>query len=210
MKTFKEFLQEAQYQGSWKNVLKKEPSENAIYTYNEVLDEVKNRMFTKLLNGSSQFKSKLITYNELKLIYDEHKNLGFVRSEKILQKIIDKIVYNFAKLEVNNLLSGHSELDPYLEYEYMYEDEDLITEEEFEDLIDQYVPYDSYSDYGTKWAGEIVLRLIDAKTDDDKIILINHLMDVIHQRSDFSEYFVEGGKNTLMKLSHSNYGVKEE
>lgn len=209
MKYYKQYLLEMQGSTSWKNILKKPISEDATYTYLEIKDDVMRRMFDELLSKRKQ-TFNLIKGAQIKRIYDEHKNLGFIKSEKLLNDIIEKLIKSTAQLETNNLLAGHEQYSAYDEYKEQYGDEeDLISKEDFEELADKYVPWDSYSDFGTKWALEIVGRLIDAKTDDDKIILINHLFDVIHQRGDFAEFYVEGGSQTLSQISGSNYGLEE-
>ena len=42
---------------------------------------------------------------------------------------------------------------------------------------------------------------IETKTDEERIVYMDMFLNVCHQRSDLSEWFVQGGRNTLNKIS---------
>ena len=47
------------------------------------------------------------------------------------------------------------------------------------------------------------LKLLRAKGPEEKLLLIDRMLNVVHQRSDIAEWFVEGGSRALAQLSSS-------
>jgi hypothetical protein len=66
------------------------------------------------------------------------------------------------------------------------------------------------SDYGL----EPLLRLVDqvrrASSPEEKLVLIDQMLNVVHQRSDIASWFVEGGSRALAQLSGSPSNVEEQ
>jgi hypothetical protein len=59
------------------------------------------------------------------------------------------------------------------------------------------------SDYGLKPLEELLVQLLRATTPEEKLLTIDRMLNVVHQRSDIAEWFVEGGSNALAQLSGS-------
>lgn len=57
------------------------------------------------------------------------------------------------------------------------------------------------SDYGLPKLESILLKIMSEKTPEQKLCLIDQFLNVVHQRSDLAAFFIEGGSNTLTKLS---------
>lgn len=207
MISFKHYINEIQNSNSWKALLAKPHSQDAIEDYFDIYRNKLSSMYHELVSGKKQHFN-LIKPDELVRIYKEHQELGFIKSEKLFDKIIQTCIENTAQLRANTLLAGHTNEDPYQTYIDEYNDDTELSEDEFYELADNYVPNDKYSDYGLKWAEDVVIRLIDARNDNQKIILLNHLFDIVHQRSDFSEYYVVGGSSTLSKISGTEKGLE--
>lgn len=80
-------------------------------------------------------------------------------------------------------------------------------------LIDYYYDYYStdedggyiLSDYGLEPLEKYIVQLfkIDENNHNAKLVLIDKMLNVVHQRSDLASWFVEGGSSTLSKLSAS-------
>jgi hypothetical protein len=106
-------------------------------------------------------------------------------------------------------MAGHTErsVEEFIHSEW---DEDFEVDEDWVDeRYDSYAGERGHSDYGLPKAQNILLRLLSAETDEDKIVLLNHLFDVIHQRSDFAAYMVQGGSSALNKISGTEIGLEE-
>ncbi len=57
------------------------------------------------------------------------------------------------------------------------------------------------SDYGLRPLEELLNELLRAKEDSEKIMLVDRMLNVVHQRSDIANWFVEGGSRALEQLS---------
>lgn len=74
--------------------------------------------------------------------------------------------------------------------------------------IDDYVPFFSngqpvLSDYGLDPLLKLAEELVNQTDPKDIIVTINKILDVVHQRSDLAELFIEGGSKTLTNISNN-------
>lgn len=67
---------------------------------------------------------------------------------------------------------------------------------------------DAWSDYGLQPLETIILEYSEDLEPEKVLVLINRALDVTHQRGDLASAFIEGGWNTLSKIS--NYGYINE
>jgi hypothetical protein len=124
-------------------------------------------------------------------------------------KVIDKFVRicteNYSKLYVNTVLMKHDSIDPCCFMQDFYTG---LSPDEIEKWLEDYEDYAvdekgnwRISDYGLE---PIRKYLIDILLTDDynkKLYLIDCILNVCHQRSDLSAWFVEGGRKTLSVLA---------
>jgi len=59
------------------------------------------------------------------------------------------------------------------------------------------------SDYGLKPLEELLVQLLRATSPEEKLLIIDRMLNVVHQRSDIADWFVEGGSHALAQLSGS-------
>ena len=59
------------------------------------------------------------------------------------------------------------------------------------------------SDYGLKPLEDLLSTLLRASSPEEKLLVIDQMLNVVHQRSDIADWFVEGGKQSLAQLSGS-------
>lgn len=59
------------------------------------------------------------------------------------------------------------------------------------------------SDYGLKPLEDLLVELLHASTPEEKLLIIDRMLNVVHQRSDIADWFVEGGSHALGQLSGS-------
>jgi hypothetical protein len=150
---------------------------------------------------------QLISFPRLKKIWEDAARMGFVRDEKGLSAIKNQMITNLIKLEVNTELMGHSQYFP----EEALEDAGRgYTREEFDEKMND--SNDVYftdpksgqwrlSDYGLKPLWDIAQKLARESDDIKKIMYIDQMLNVVHQRSDLASWFVQGGSAALSQLS---------
>ncbi len=59
----------------------------------------------------------------------------------------------------------------------------------------------AWSDYGLEPLMELLKELEDVETPEEKIVVINKIMNVVHQRGDLASAFIQGGYNSLTSIS---------
>lgn len=97
-------------------------------------------------------------------------------------------------------------------------DEDTMSREKFYELLYEKMTerfFDYYmwdtegvkggfiSDYGLEPLVTLAGQLRKATTPEEKLVLIDQMLNVVHQRSDIANWFVEGGSRALAQLSGS-------
>lgn len=172
----------------------------------EKLDEVKREILEGFLqdrkNGIKKQPWTLIPFPRLKKIWEDFMYQGVVRDTRGLDMIQDIIQTNILKLYVNTELSGHSEVDPKYDFEeYGYTERD---KNDFYGYVDKISDY-AFNDFGGRRLGLTTLlgQVRKASTPEEKLPILDQILNVLHQTSDLASYFVEGGSSALSQLSGS-------
>ena len=109
----------------------------------------------------------------------------------------------------------HSFVKTFVEDEYGEElpGRDKFRDELFELMTDRFFVYymndpkgkmgGFISDYGLKPLEDLLADLLRASSPEEKLLTIDRMLNVVHQRSDIAEWFVEGGSRALAQLSGS-------
>jgi len=125
--------------------------------------------------------------------------------DKVIDKIFEIILENYLKLYINTVLFGHDSINPY-HYAECFISEDMI-EDEFDELFEDFEWFACdekcnwrISDYGIEKIGNYVMAILTEDDYNKKMAYIDMVLSVVHQRSDLSSWFVEGGYNTLQGL----------
>lgn len=87
----------------------------------------------------------------------------------------------------------------------IYREKDMITVLDDIGLYDwMKMPDGSYawSDYGLSPIYELLNKYNDSLSPEEILVLINKILDVYHQRGDLSSIFIQGGRETLSKISN--------
>ena len=191
----------------------KESDEDFDYDLYEKLDDVKRDIlmgfFTDRKRGVKEQPWSLVPFARLKKIWEDFMTYGVVRDTRGLDMIQDIIQTNILKLYVNSELVGHSQVDPKYDFEeYGYSEED---KNEFYDYIDKISDH-AFSDFGGRRLGLTTLlgQVRKARTPEERVPIIDQLLNVVHWTSDLASYFVEGGSSALNQLSGSPSQVPAE
>lgn len=128
---------------------------------------------------------------------------GTIFDEEGLDKIADRAMTLIARLYASTELSGHTEGDLRPEAE-----EDLgreFTDEEWDQFLgmleDEKGNY-LLSDFAFKRLHPLYDQLFNAKTSEQKLLILDQIFNVVHQRSDLAGVFVQGGSATLTKIAN--------
>jgi hypothetical protein len=184
----------------------RESDEDIDWDLYEKLDDVKRDILSGFLydkkRGVKKQPWKVIPFPRLRKIWEDFMRTGIVRDTAGLEMIEDIIQTNILKLYVNTELSGHSEVDPDDDFEeYGYTEQD---KENFWDYVHEISDY-AWSDFGGRRLGLTTLlnNMRRARTPEEKVPIIDQILNVVHQRSDLAALFVEGGSAALSQLSGS-------
>jgi ribosomal protein S18 acetylase RimI-like enzyme len=153
----------------------------------------------------------LVPAARLVKIWNDYMSTGFVRDVKGIDMVAEIILTNIAKLNVNTILCGHGTDDPITyasgitgaEYPDDYFDNDNAF---FEDDKGSWL----ISDYALKPLAQDEMKLRQAKNPEQKLQVIDHILNIIHQRSDLAGWFVEGGQATLNRLAGTGDSLKPD
>lgn len=155
----------------------------------DVLEEFK----TKEPDGRQPWP--VVPLGRVKKIWEDYMKTGFVRDEKGIEQIAQRMIANTHRLFANTYLMGHTEQDPKSEFEDFGMDEEAIN---------------NFGDYATDEKGnwrlsDSALRPLQedafelAKTYDpvQQLQIIDRMFGRVHPRSDLAALFIEGGSSSL-------------
>ena len=171
--------------------------------FSEFVGEIAWKMASEFQSGTKTQPWKLVPAQRLIAIWKASAKQGFVRDSKGLAEIAERMVENTARLLVNTELAGHGEQSTQaVLFNYGLDDE--ISGEQIEQFVDWAVDMPTggwrISDYGLESLIGLASQLMDDPTDEEKLVIIDRMLNVTHQRSDLASWFVEGGSATLDRL----------
>lgn len=155
--------------------------------------------------------------------FEQYKNalIEFVRYGKFMRfptKYIDRwckiITQNTLSIQAITELAGHTSylnIDDVNDFFYGDENGNYFSNyHECYEYLDNLGFYDwcqlpdgsdAWSDYGLEPLYKLIMTLEEADTPEQKIVVINKILDVYHQRGDLASAFIEGGSKSLSDIS---------
>lgn len=125
----------------------------------------------------------------------------------VIIEMSNLVARNIIKMELNNIVTGHTSSNPEDEFETQFSEDVEPEEMELEfNKMSEWVG-DRISDYGMKPLEkqlEIILMNISDSSQESlgrQLMAIDEVFNVIHARSDMAGNFIEGGRNSLDKLA---------
>lgn len=182
------------------DILVRQPSEHARQEFYGAQTETLDGLVS--LYNSNQYSRapwKVAPARTLVRIWETSHKDGFVRDTKGLDKIAEIFYTNIVRLYVNTYIAEHTEASPDEELSEYFE-----TDEEKEAFVDWAIETEKgwrISDYGFPRLSNLACLLLDCDNSEDKLLVCDAILNVAHQRSDLSSWFVEGGQVTLSMLS---------
>lgn len=247
-------------------------------------NDLEHRMIDDFLNYNNadftkEISWKVVPFNRLKKIWEDHLKYGVVRDEKGFEMVKNIIINNILKVDIISTISGHKsygsetfdemlndyvdnqldcliehkkidysqyeipfeqpekgykikepvdepspcvvEVNPYVKsvfdknYDKEANNRERIKDILIEDLTEKFLWYytDSEnmggfkSDYGLEPLLKLLRELSNTEGTEKELIVLDKILNVVHQRSDIARWFVEGGSSSLSSLS--GYGDDE-
>lgn len=179
-------------------------AENYYEHHDSVISDVVNE-FNNSKPGEVQ-SWRRVPLPRIKKIWMDFANLGFVRDITGLEMISEIVIENIQKIHVNTILMNHTEIggDEVLDEMglHLNESEDW----EFNDwCVDENGAW-RISDNALSRLTQGALNIAMAKTPEQKLVELDKVFNIVHQRSDIASWFVEGGVSALSELS--NQGIE--
>ena len=186
------------------------------------LQELEDDMLNTVLDEWYKYKSipnarqpwKVIPAAMLTKEWKYNAKTGLVH-DSVIEKLQSIVINCYLKLYVNTVLFGHTPMNPF-HYAEGYLPEDW-KEEDFDEWLTDFEDFaidDRYnwriSDYGLEKIGNYSRALITEEDQNKKLLWIDCILNVVHQRSDLAKWFVEGGSQTLSTLAISNPAFIED
>lgn len=177
---------------------------DTIEYYHDLLCQKIAEIWTGCKESGEDKRHPWIPYNltRAKKIWTDFMKLGFVRDEKGLNKMAEDFVDKIATIEACTILGGHTQQDPkdYLESLEIEWDEDT------EDKLGIYLLDEQgqwrLSDYALDKLQVLAGQILEAKTPEEKLLFLDMVLFVAHQRSDVASWFIKGGRDSLDELQN--------
>lgn len=137
-----------------------------------------------------------------KKIWRDYMTYGVVKDERGVERMVEDFLNKIVTIDASTTLLGHTQESPQdviERFELAY-DESLWTRLCFYMCDESGTNY--ISDYGLKPLQKLAGQLIDAVTAEEKLLLLDRILNVCHQRSDLASWFVRGGRGALDELSN--------
>ena len=175
----------------------------AVEDWYEQADQVFDQTYQNFKQNPQQRQEwHTVPAARLTKIWTDYSKNGFVRDVKGLEYIAQIMMENTQKLYANTLLAGHTEHSP---EDYVQERlEGSWTEEDDYQFADHILDENNawrISDYALRPLMEDSLQLMTANSPEQKLLIIDRMLNRIHARSDIAGLYVEGGTSTLNALA---------
>lgn len=176
------------------------PSEDAMRDLHERVSETLDAMVGEFRRDpEGQAPWPVVPAARLKRIWSDAAKHGFVRDVRGLEAIERRFVENVVRLMVNTEVAAHGARSS---AEVL---EDRVEEDEIEKFVDWAIetPQGGWriSDYGLESLFALAAALNETDRPEDKLVILDAMLNVVHQRSDLASWFVEGGTKTLSDLA---------
>lgn len=165
-------------------------------------------------NGVEHKKWDLIPSEQYKNLLQRYMQFGDNARipDRLMDNWIELICNNLVELDYITQFAGHSQYFPDEEFEDVFGETYTGTRdyEGYSDFLENIGFYDwaqlpdgsdAISDYGIRPIQDILQELSPASTPEEKLMIINRCLSVIHCRGDLASAFIQGGRSTCSAIS---------
>jgi hypothetical protein len=178
-----------------------DPGEVAWEVYNERYMQEVGEAIDNI--AGNQPPKKLIPLNtsRMKKIWRDYSRTGVVRDERGIDDILDDFLEKTVRIDVNNYLTGHTPADPLEEFK----DREISIPKDVDERIDRQTNdihgHWMISDYGIGPLQRLLHKAMMETDYEQKLLALDAMLNVVHQRSDLASWFVQGGRGALDAIS---------
>ena len=141
----------------------------------------------------------------LKKIWLDYGKSGVIRDARGMQDIADQMARLIARLDQCNAIAGHDRYDPIDSYEDPASGDPVeFTPEQREALVDGMEDKDGHwfvSDYGLEPLRACAQQILRATTSEEQLHAVDRALNIVHQRGDLADHFIDGGSSTLQAIA---------
>jgi predicted nucleotidyltransferase len=177
-----------------------EAADDFFRRYDENLQDLAHLL--KQSKGKGRVPWAKIPAARLARIWLDYGKSGVVRDEKGLEMVVDMMLNNIARLTASTAMMGHAS------YDVRPELSDLgfeFTDEEWENWMSDWMTNERgswmISDYGLPKLEKLYVNIYNSQTAEEKLQWVDQALNVVHQRNDLADMFVQGGTSTLNKIA---------
>jgi hypothetical protein len=181
----------------------RDPRYGAALDFCERVDKNRSQVMNEFLSLSPQAQMnqsvswRRVPASRLKRIWLDFGKSKVIRDEKGLDQIVDLVLENIARIKAITELSGHED---YSVKEWLEAEGIELTPKEWERFWNGNFITNQYSDYAMKPLENLYSVLFQAESAEQKLYTVDRILNVVHQRGDLADLFVEGGSRTLMDI----------
>lgn len=154
-------------------------------------------------------KWEVVPFEKLRKVWDSFGRYGYVKNVTALEEIGSLMVENVFKVSANTEMAGHSTANPKdLAESTGHEWTDELDEKFGDHILDESGHW-RISDYGLGPLESLVYEYLAADTPERKLVVLDDMLNIVHQRSDIAAWFVQGGTKSLIKLAEWGQAQKD-
>ena len=168
---------------------------------NQEYERILNEYYDRKRKKGQMMSWDVIPFARLKKIWEDYARDGVVRDIKGMDEIIRRILKNISRLQASTDFSGHSEFDTteWAKEMGIRHPNPRNTDFYFDFLNTQYGA--PVSDYGMKKLWDLANLLFQTTSYEQKLLVVDQILNVVHQRGDLAALFIEGGTSSLNQLA---------
>jgi len=179
----------------------RDPHEAAWGVYHERYQEELERAIDNIVENRPPRKLAPLNTARMKKIWRDYAKAGVVRDERGIDDILEDFLNKVVRIDVNNYLSGHTAGDPLNEFR----EREIPIPKDIDDRIDTAIA-DIHgewmiSDYGIDYLVKWLHKAMTATDYEQKLLALDSMLNVVHQRSNLASWFVQGGRSALDELA---------
>jgi len=183
--------------------LKKEFTDDTVEIYYEKRDDIVLDILQSCIQAKPNERQEWhpMPLHRVKKIWNDYAKTGIVRDERGIDNIADDMITKIITLDANTELMGHSSSDP----KDLWDQAGIDYSEELDNKLTDFLEDNNgqlrISDYGLDKLKKLAGDIMEESDYEKKLILIDQILNVVHQRSDLASMFIQGGRGALSQLS---------
>lgn len=153
-----------------------------------------------IVSDPNQLKLFKGPYTQFKVtLMDLDGDAKDVKTAKDKESLKNILMSYSKKYRIKDVVSDNGFFDKY-KADYISPEPNGYVEDFYDWTVDKN-GIDIMSDYGLEPLINLLYKLKTSKTPEEKLLTIDRMLNVVHQRSDLASWFVEGGSKALSQLS---------